>query len=1152
MTDVAEQGVVALLFTDLVGSTDLMSRIGDDDAEELRQCHFGLLRRAVAESGGAEVKTLGDGVMASFTSCLGAVACGVAMQRAVAAHNASHPDRRIAIRVGVDAGEPFQDESDFFGTPVTVAKRLCDTAQGGQILVSEVVAILVGSRGGFRFRPAGRVRLKGLPQPLAAIFVDWDGAAAAPAAKTSPVPRRAPRGPRLVGREREVAVLHEALGRAASGQFTCVLLEGDPGVGKTRLADELAAGATALALTARAYPLGDAAAFGVWVEALERCFRDMAPADIDRLCGGFLDDLAGLLRSVAAARGSVPDAQPSRLRLLDGLTVALANLSAEGDGPLIVSLDDVHWADASSWEVLAHVGRHLQDRSILVLAAARPVELAEHPVAGKVLLALERDGLLVRLPVRPLAREAIGSLAEVVLGDSAPPALVEWLDDRTRGNVLFALGLLRALQEEDADLTAPRLLRLPEGLAAQVTQRLETLDEPARSTLETLATLGRRVGLGEVVRLSGRPLDRLAPILDGLVKARLLVDEERGPELTYEVAHPLVTEAIYQAIGAARRRALHRLVARALLDGGSLAEAAPHFARSADVGDPEAVDALVGALRQAEHRGAYREALSVLGSLVDLLPSGDDRWLGVAEAMSFEAEWVVDHRADLYAGLAIKALRAIEAAMGADADPTRRAAMQFRLASFLGWGTGELEAARAACRQAIAGFTAGGDQRRVMLGELELGSLEFASADPPDAMLVTGSRIASRAERAGDRFVAMQALGRSVGYGALWLGRLAEAELALERAAILAREEHRAYFQAVALGGRGIVLALQGRVPEAGPAIEEAKAIPEWRDTILLEYQAIVTWLAGDLDATGAGAEESLVWNAGRLSRRRAAGFTFAVLAAVEADRLDDAHRYLAPALAAFDDRPWGPGRGLCQWVGAVLAWRETGPAAALDGLRAAADDLEARQTRALLAFVLTDLAEAACAADRVDIARDAADRLTAAAEAIGYDLYRGLAAMSRAWADRASVRPAADAASRAVELLGPAGCRLFHGRALDVLGRTLPRSEQVAAVTAFEEAARIFEACGARWRLDRTLEALARLGNRGKRAASAVTGPASLTRRERQVTRLAAQGLTARQIGERLFIGERTVESHLARAYAKLGVGSKAELVARASEFDL
>ena len=187
--------------------------------------------------------------------------------------------------------------------------------------------------------------------------------------------------------------------------------------------------------------------------------------------------------------------------------------------------------------------------------------------------------------------------------------------------------------------------------------------------------------------------------------------------------------------------------------------------------------------------------------------------------------------------------------MGADADPARRAAIQFRLASFLGWGTGDLGEARAACRQAIAGFEAVGDQRRAMLGELELGHLDCWAADPPDASFAAGLRVAPRAEQAGDRFVAMQALGRSVGFGALWLGRVAEAEPAFQRAAVLAREEGRAYFQAMVEGGRWTTLAFQGRVSEARRAIEEMKAIPEWRDTILLEFQAFTTWLAGDLEA---------------------------------------------------------------------------------------------------------------------------------------------------------------------------------------------------------------------------------------------------------------------------------------------------------------
>src|SRR5205814_2564748 len=137
-------------------------------------------------------------------------------------------------------------------------------ADGGQVLTRQLVAGLVGSRGGFRFRPAGRLRLKGLPEPVAGITVDWRVAAEAP----TPAPERRgrrpvsapapPRGPRLVGRDRELAALDADLARAGAGEFRCALLVGDGGVGKTRLAGELVArhAAAVISLSARAYPLG--------------------------------------------------------------------------------------------------------------------------------------------------------------------------------------------------------------------------------------------------------------------------------------------------------------------------------------------------------------------------------------------------------------------------------------------------------------------------------------------------------------------------------------------------------------------------------------------------------------------------------------------------------------------------------------------------------------------------------------------------------------------------------------------------------------------------------------------------------------------------------------------------------------------------------
>jgi DNA-binding CsgD family transcriptional regulator len=139
-----------------------------------------------------------------------------------------------------------------------------------------------------------------------------------------------------------------------------------------------------------------------------------------------------------------------------------------------------------------------------------------------------------------------------------------------------------------------------------------------------------------------------------------------------------------------------------------------------------------------------------------------------------------------------------------------------------------------------------------------------------------------------------------------------------------------------------------------------------------------------------------------------------------------------------------------------------------------------------------------------------------------------------------------------AVEILSCGAYRGFLGRALHVLGCSLAAIDRGAARDALQQAVTTFDACGATWRRDRVSEALRCLGSAGRRAADATLGAASLTRRERDVGRLASQGLSARQIAERLFISERTVEGHLAAVYAKLGVESKLELVRRASELRL
>jgi class 3 adenylate cyclase len=166
-------GTVTLLFTDLVGSTELMDRLGDEAGDRAVRQHFAILREVASEHDGQEVKSLGDGLMLAFTSALSAIACAVRMQRRISTSGAGDGGEVNGLRIGLNAGEAISVEGDYFGRPVVVAKRLCDSAGPGQILVSDIVRSLVGRRGGYRFIALGALPLKGFAEPVAAFGLDW-------------------------------------------------------------------------------------------------------------------------------------------------------------------------------------------------------------------------------------------------------------------------------------------------------------------------------------------------------------------------------------------------------------------------------------------------------------------------------------------------------------------------------------------------------------------------------------------------------------------------------------------------------------------------------------------------------------------------------------------------------------------------------------------------------------------------------------------------------------------------------------------------------------------------------------------------------------------------------------------------------------------
>jgi len=249
-------------------------------------------------------------------------------------------------------------------------------------------------------------------------------------------------------------------------------------------------------------------------------------------CGGYVADLSGVLRAAARLHGSWRlDVPPTHVR--EALTVVLANLAREQ--PVVVLLDDMHLADASSWQMLDYVAGNMIDSRVLVLVCARLGEMVERALGEHVLFGLEQDGVLSRLDLQRLKEPYVRELAERVLGrPSAPPGLAAWLFRESQGNPLFAVSLLDAVLDKDIDLASPRLAAIPQALSARVAERVQALDEHSRSVLDLLAVVGRPTDLEELRRIHSWHAPRSLPsAMRRLVDARLVVARDADGDPAY-------------------------------------------------------------------------------------------------------------------------------------------------------------------------------------------------------------------------------------------------------------------------------------------------------------------------------------------------------------------------------------------------------------------------------------------------------------------------------------------------------------------------------------------------------------------------------------------------------------------------------------------
>jgi class 3 adenylate cyclase/tetratricopeptide (TPR) repeat protein len=657
--------VVTLLFTDLVGSTELLGELGDDEAERLRRVHFGLLRDVAAAHAGQEVKNLGDGLMVAFPSAVTAVGCAVAIQQAVDRHNARHGDDRLKVRVGLNVGEPIRDEGDYFGTPVVVAKRLCDAADGGQIRVSALVRGLVGSRGNFSFRPLGQTVIKGIVEPLETWEVEWE-----PAEErriSLPAPLRGDESAPLIGRDAELGELRSYWRDASAGTRGVVTLVGEPGIGKTRLAAEFCRAAHAegtLVLLGRCYE-ESLVPYQAFVEAL-RDYVSESPIDELRLqLGRHRSTLAKLLPELEGHGPEDAHAatdSPDRDQFLLFEAVASLLRAVADEHPLILVLDDLHWADAPTTQLLRHVVRATEQTPLLILGTYRETEVdEEHPLA-QALAELRRARALHSITLAGLAEEEVVVLIESRVGQSAPEFVARSIADRTEGNPFFVEELLRDASSDDDWSDTLARIALPESVKDVLLRRLRRLDEACRRLLATAAVAGREFTLELVGQVAAVAADEVAESLEDAIAARIV--EETSSIGRYSFAHTLIRETIYEQLSRTRRAQLHRVIGEAIEAAGgeiadeSASELAYHFTAAADLDRAYRYHAIAAAAAQRvyavepalAHYSAALEAGAELGREADRDPGLRSLLLGRGVLRSRTGD-LGGAAADLEAGL---------------------------------------------------------------------------------------------------------------------------------------------------------------------------------------------------------------------------------------------------------------------------------------------------------------------------------------------------------------------------------------------------------------------------------------------------------------------------------------------------------------------
>ena len=639
--------LLTIMMTDVAGSTALRRTRGDRDVDDILALQAAIVREEVLAFGGRVRKSLGDGFLISFPSAVAAVRAATAIQQALDKHNTADPQRAVEIRIGIHTGPVTERDGDLYGQAVHAAARVMAEAVGGQILTSDEVRKHAELQVDWSFLDSGLFWLRGFPERWRLYEVSWNHTSAA--ARTSAVP--APMTP-LVEREAELAILHQQIDEALAGHGRLALVAGEPGVGKSRLVAEIGDEAQARGmrvLIGHCVEMTGAAPYLPYVEIIEQAISNpRSPLALREALGDVAPEIA---RIVPALRRVFPDIPPpielpaelARRYVWNSLSEFLGR-AAQGQ-PLLLVLEDLHWADESTLLLTEYLAPLLPEMPVLVLGTYRDIEVDLQRRLARVIDELESRRLVEQVSLRRLSLDGLRAMLQALAGQPAPEQLVRMIDRETEGNPFFVEEVYLHLAESGVLLDEPGRMHadlqldevsVPESIRFVLGQRLDRLASSTREVLVAAAVSGRMFTPEVVGEVAGVNEYALVDAFDEAERARLITSGKSAGELMF--SHELIRQTLLSGVSAVKRERLHLRTADAISGRYSddleahAGDLAYHLSRAGRFGDRAS---LVRYLKIAGDRAfdaaAFDDAVAHFEHALSLISSADQ--LGRAQLL---------------------------------------------------------------------------------------------------------------------------------------------------------------------------------------------------------------------------------------------------------------------------------------------------------------------------------------------------------------------------------------------------------------------------------------------------------------------------------------------------------------------------------------